>query len=193
MLAGTRRPARKDGRAMRGGGGFRSLFVIAVLALLTACGGNGGGGKSTSLDPNAPVLANIRATFGSPCSFPGGGGSTVVGTIETTVFEYTDADGDVRGGTLDIILTAPVGGALTFTAAIPSQGVTITGTTSGTITVVSCISFGGNASFTQRVTVTDGSGHVSNELELETPRPGGAPLLPRSEQAGLRGALEFRR
>ncbi|MGH7319310.1 MAG: hypothetical protein ACRELA_06750 [Candidatus Rokuibacteriota bacterium] len=175
---------------MRGKRTLASVGFIPLLLLGTACGKSGGGGSSpTAADPNTPVITNLRVSFGARCTLP----SNLPGTIETLAFEYTDADGNVRGGTLENTASAAVGGSITLTPPIPSPGVTITGTTSGTVTVTGCLHFGSNASVTEQVKVIDASGKASNVLKLEVPRPAGAPLLPRDADPASRKSLEFGR
>jgi len=173
---------------MRGKRTLASMGFIPLLLLGAACGkGGGGGSPPTAADLNAPVIGNLRVSFGSRCTLPG----NVPGTVETLAFEYTDADGNVRGGTLENTTSAAAGGSMIFTPGIPSPGVAISGTTSGTITVTACLFFGSNSSVTEQVKVTDASGKASNVLSLEVPRPGGAPLLPHSDESGLGKRLEF--
>ena len=175
---------------MRGARALVNVGILPVLVLATACGKGGGGGSSpTAVDPNAPVITNLRVSFGARCTLP----SNVQGTVETLAFEYTDADGNVQGGTLENTTSAAAGGPMTFTLGIPSPGVAISGTTSGTITVTACLFFGSNSSVTEQVKVTDASGKASNVLSLEVPRPGGAPLLPHSGESGFGKRLEFGR
>ena len=169
---------------MRGKRTLASMGFIPLLLLGTACGKSGGGGHAAA-DPNAPIITNLRVSFGAGCTLQGG----VRGTVEIIAFEYGDADGNVRGGTLENITSAPTGGSLSFTPAIPSQGVAISGTTSGTITVRTCLLFGDNSSVTERVKVTDASGKVSNTLTIEVRNPGGLPLLPHG--TAPRKTLEF--
>jgi hypothetical protein len=155
-----------------------------MLLLGAACGKGGGGGSPTAADPTIPVIANLRGTLGQPCAVQG-----VPGTIKTLTLDYTDADGNLRGGVAQFRATFPFGGASTLTGPIPSRGVGITGTTSGTITLTSCLHFGDNASFTQEVMVTDASGKASNVLSTTVPNPG-LPLLPRDPGTAPRKGLE---
>ena len=171
---------------MRGKRTLASMGFIPLLLLGTACGKSGGGGHAAA-DPNAPIITNLRVSFGAGCTLQGG----VRGTVEIIAFEYGDADGNVRGGTVENTTTAAVGGAMIFTPAIPSPSVTISGTTSGTITVTACLFFGSNSSVTEQIKVTDASGKTSNVLTIEVARPGGAPLLPRDADTPPRKALEF--
>lgn len=149
--------------------------MLPLLLLSAACSKDGGGRSSpTATDPTIPAIANLRVTLGQPCT----GTSGVAGTVKTVVFDYTDADGNLRGGSVTFRATFAVGGPSTLTGTIPSRAVAITGTTSGSIAVTSCVRFGSNSSFTQEVVVTDASGKASNALSTEVPNPG-VPLLPR--------------
>jgi hypothetical protein len=130
------------------------------------------------------VIANLRVAFGARCTV-----SNETGTIETLALDHADANGDTRGGTVENITTASAGGSITLTGAIPSPGVTVTGSTSGTISLRFCTRFGSNASITEQVRIADASGKASNVLTLEVARPGGAPLLPRDADPDLRKSL----
>jgi hypothetical protein len=170
---------------MEGRNTVASLGLIPVLLLGVACshhGGGGGGGTPTALDLNSPVIANLRVSFGPACTLPG----SEPGLAELVAFDYTDADGNLRGGTLEDTTIAPVGGTIPTTESIPSDGVTITGTTSGTVAAAFCTHFGDNPNFTEQVKVTDATGKVSNVLALNVTRPSGAPLLPRGTDLSIR-------
>ena len=156
------------------------LAVIPLLALATGCG-NGGGGGSASSDPNAPIIANLRVTFGNACLLAPGTG----GTIMVVAFDFADADGNVSGGVLEAQGTAPSGQVIPIQSAIPSRVVTISGTTSGTISIGICIRFGGNPSITLQGRITDASGKVSNTLTLAVANPG-LILRPRDSDPALR-------
>lgn len=167
--------------------------VIPLLVLATACGQDGGGGSSppTVPDANAPVIANLRVTFGTPCSIPADD-ENLPGTVEFLAFDYADADGNLRGGTVErTVAFAAFGGGSGVTLAIPSAPVAISGTRSGTITVAFCIYFATNTSATEQIKVTDASGKTSNVLTLEVPRPAGLPLLPRDAGPVAGRSLEF--
>ena len=156
---------------MRGKRNLARIGFIPLLLLGAACSSGGGGGSPAAADPNAPVITNLRATLGQTCPFA----ANLTGTVGVLVVDYADADGNVRGGVLEFVGIFPVGGAFTVTGAIPSPGVTVTGTTSGTIRAAACVRFGGNSRFTLQVKVTDASGKASNVLTLEVPNPGGLP------------------
>ena len=177
---------------MRGARAIVGLGLIPVLFLGVACskhggGGGGGGSTPTALDPKTPVITDLRASFHGACKLPGDN----PGVIEVLAMDYTDVDGNLRGGTLDDVATATVGGTLPLTAPIPSEGVTISGTKSGAITATFCTHFGDNSNIIERVKVTDASGKVSNELTLTVPKPGGAPELPRGADPEARKSMEF--
>src|SRR5262245_587513 len=104
----------------------RTVGLPLVLGLLAACSGGGGGG-GTSVDPNAPVIANLRVTFGRPCLLP----SNLPGTVEVLTFDFADADGNVSGGSLENITVSPTGQEFTINTPISSPRVRTTGTTSG--------------------------------------------------------------
>jgi hypothetical protein len=161
---------------------LRAVGLLLAMGLAAGCGG-GGGGSST--DPNAPVIVNPRVSFGATCTLTSGQG----GTIEVLSFDYTDADGNTSGGTLETTAAAVAGGPIVITAPIPSPGVTITGTTSGTISVSFCLAFGGNASVTEQMRIADASGKISNTLTIEVVRPSGALLLPKDGDPALRKSL----
>ena len=176
---------------MRGRKTVASLGLIPALLLGVACShhGGGGGGLPTAPDTNGPVIANLRVTFGPACAVAGG----LPGLAELLAFDYTDADGNLRGGTFNDTATFSMGGVAPSSEPIPSDGVTISGTTSGSIVAAFCVRFGTNSSLTEQVKVTDASGKVSNELALNVPRPNGAPELPRDADPTARKSMEFKR
>jgi hypothetical protein len=159
---------------------IRSWPILpALLALLAGCGGKGGGGGGgTAPDVNAPVISNLAGSVSEQgCSLPGG-----PGRIETLTFSYVDADGDLRGGTFENTTTPPGGAPMVFTGGLPSPGATITGTTSGQITIVACLRFGPFPSVEEKMRVTDSAGRTSSQLTVTVGRPAGAPLHPRGSK-----------
>jgi hypothetical protein len=154
-----------------------SIATPALLVLLAGCGGGkgGGGGGGTAPDVNTPVISNLTGSVsGQGCTLSG-----APARVETLTFSYVDADGDLRGGTVVNTTTAPGQAPLVFTVSLPSNGVTITGTTSGQITLTACLAFGSAPNVEEKVRVTDSAGRTSNELTVTVGRPAGAPLLPR--------------
>src|SRR5262245_35422029 len=88
------RPRERSCEAMRLSSPRRHLGLLLALPLVSACGGGGGGGSS--VDPNAPILSNLRLTTGGSCTISG---VNLPGTVEVFTFDYADADGNLRGGT----------------------------------------------------------------------------------------------
>lgn len=114
------------------------------------------------------------------------------------VLSFVPACGGGGGGGASVDPNAPVishlranfGGRCTLSGGLPGTGIAITGSpTSGTITLTSCFRFGSNDTVSEQVKVTDVSGKVSNELRIDVPRPGGAPLLPRDADPAIRKSL----
>ena len=171
---------------MRAARFLESLGVMSLLLLGAACGKDGGGGSPTASDPTIPVIANLRVALGRPCTITGG----AAGTVKTAAIDYADADGNLRGGVLELTGIADIGGTQTQTTGIPSAPVTISGTTSGTITVTSCLHFGSNSSFTQQVRVSDATGKVSNALTTRVANPG-LPLSPSGTEGAPRDSLRY--
>ena len=171
---------------MRGARPLESLGLISLLLLGAACSKGGGGGSPVASDPTIPVIANLRVALSRPCTISGGAN----GTVKTVAVDYTDADGNLRGGVLELTGIADVGGTQTQTAGIPSAPVAISGTTSGTITVTSCLHFGSNSSLTQQVRVADATGKVSNALTTKVTNPG-LPLSPSGAEAAPRDSLRY--
>jgi hypothetical protein len=174
---------------MRTARSLAGLGVLPLLLLGAACskGGGGGGSSPTASDPTTPTIANLRVALGRPCTIAVAGG--IPGTIKTVAIDYADADGNLRGGTLELTLIGEVGGTQPQTAAIPSGPVAISGTTSGTITVTSCLHFGSNSSITQQVRVADATGKISNTLATRVPNPG-LPLQPSGPDTAPRDRLQ---
>jgi hypothetical protein len=91
---------------------------------------------------------------------------------------FTDVDGNVSGGKATVNGTFDRSASFVFDIPIPSAGATISGTTSGTITLHTCVRYGSSTALTVAVRVTDASGKVSNELSAPIIRPAGFPLRP---------------
>ncbi|HZS32872.1 MAG TPA: hypothetical protein VFC42_05790 [Methylomirabilota bacterium] len=148
----------------------------AAVVALAGCGGGGKGG--TAPDPNAPVISDLVGEFLSgTCPGPG--------TPRRLTFRFQDADGNVSGGTVSVVATFDGGATFPVDFPIPSPALRITGTTSGTITLSACVTYGSRTSLTEAVTLTDASGRKSNTLTTTTPRPAGAPELPQPAPAPL--------
>src|SRR5262245_20287440 len=150
---------------------LRSIGLLLMLSLTAACG-NGDGGSS-SVDLNAPVIANLRPNLDVRC---------FLGRVLTFTLDYVDADGNVRGGILEATFVSSSGARHVESTPIPSPAVTIAGspapapavtiagTTSGTITATSvCFGFGSSA--TAAVKVIDATAKSSNILTFEVRAP----------------------
>jgi hypothetical protein len=149
---------------------LRSIGLLLMLSLTAACG-NGNGGSS-SVDPNAPVIANLRANLDVRCN---------LGRVLTVTLDYVDADGNVLGGTLEATFISFTGARLADSTPITSPPVTIFGnpapavavsgtTTSGTITATS-ICYGFGSSGTAEFKVVDATAKSSNSLTIAVRAP----------------------
>ena len=98
---------------------------------------------------------------------------------------FTDADGNMSGGSGTVTATFDQTTPAVVTFPIPSAAASITGTTAGTITLFACVTFGSSTTLTEVVRVADASGKVSNELSVTISRPAGAPELPTSAPAPM--------
>src|SRR6185295_5021752 len=114
-----RRPANGKDGAMRVARPLESLALMSLLLLGAACSKGGGGGSPVASDPTIPVIANLRVALGRPCTISGGAN----GTVKTVAVDYTDADGNLRGGVLELTGIADIGGTQTQTTGIPSAPV----------------------------------------------------------------------
>lgn len=158
-----------------------------ALLIMASCEGGGGGGPAGPA-PGGPFISNLVAGFlpqGCTLQNP-----NRPGTGLALSFNYTDSDGNVQGGQVHARGTfEPSGTAIGLVLGVPSNGVTITGVTEGTIGVALCVTFGSETAITITVAVADTAGNLSNILEARLSRPGGAPEMPRSDQTGD-GAME---
>jgi hypothetical protein len=137
-------------------------LAIAVLAV-----GGCGGGKSTT--PTALAISNLLVSFGVACTV-----GAQSGTVEVLSFNFVDPEGDVQGGTVENNKVPNVGPSVTLSGGVPSPGITISGTTSGTVTITECIHFGSATSIAEHVTLVDAAGHRSNDISTTVTKPSGA-------------------
>jgi hypothetical protein len=135
---------------------LRHLRIGVLAAVLAGCGGSGGT-TGASGEPGAPQIANGVGTTAN-------GRSCVVGTVPGTpaaiLFDYSDVEGDVRGGTVQII--GPLVAFAAVTLNVPSSTVSITGTTAGRIAVGGLCRSSGVGNY--KVRLFDAGGRGSNEL-----------------------------
>ena len=161
-----------------------AVVPAALAVILTGCGG---GKKSVAgPSPDAPVIANLALSFTQqPCTLSG-----LPGTLHQAAFDYTDANGDLRGGTVTDTTRPDVGSPIVVTGGIPQDGVQITGTTTGRITLTFCVRFNSVSTITETVSVTDAAGHQSNELSASAARPAGVPERLRSGEGPAPGVAK---
>lgn len=155
----------------------RSVVLILASALI-GCGG-GGSSSPTATSPNAPVISNPSGEFllRNTCQTDVGGGS-----LQLLLFDYTDPDGNVQGGRVEVTggffdSAAPQ----TLTFEVPSQTVSTTGTTSGQIALAICITFGESRQLSETIVLFDATDNRSNRLSITVVTPAGA-----AETAGRR-------
>ncbi|MGH7320786.1 MAG: hypothetical protein ACRELA_14335 [Candidatus Rokuibacteriota bacterium] len=151
---------------------LRTGAALMLATVLVACGGKGGSTTASS----TPVVANLGVSFGAQCTLASG----LAGTRGFVTFEFVDAEGDLSGGRVVATATFDVGGPITITFNIPSPEVTVSGTTSGTVTLLTCIRFGSSSSAILSGALFDAANQASNTLTLSVQRPAGAPEAPRS-------------
>jgi hypothetical protein len=131
-----------------------SVSILAIV--LAGCGSSHHSGTTTP--SNSPVISDLGvATSPQGCSVQG-----FAGHPRTVTFTFMDTDGNETGGHVDLVLSGG-GPTQSLASPVPSGFVTISGTTSGTITVLLCIAVvGGSATLT--VSLTDAAGNTSNTL-----------------------------
>lgn len=118
-----------------------SVFVLLLAALLSACGGDGGG------DDAAPSISNLRYTPSSELQLPGDS-ATITGTVD-----FADNGGNV----VEMHLSTSAGDSLILPLSLPGVG---KGTLTGSFTVA--LDQIGRTSF--EVWLQDSTGQVSNRL-----------------------------
>ena len=145
----------------------RGVAASTILAIgVAGCGGHSSSGTGPS-QPGAPVISNLAAQYGrGTCAIQGRTGRPLDVTLQ-----YSDVDGDVRGGTLQATGTfLPSNQPIEVNFPVPSNAATITGTTAGSITAFGCVLFNGGSALSLAVALVDKAGHSSNVLTaLVTP------------------------
>lgn len=150
--------------------------VTTILAIgVAGCGGHSSSGTGPS-QPGVPVISNLTAQYGSgTCPIQGRTGRPLDVTLQ-----YSDSDGDVRGGTLQTTGTfLPSNQPINVNFSLPSDAATVTGTTDGSITAFACVLFNGGSALSLTVALVDKAGHSSNvlatQINPELPRGHGGP------------------
>jgi hypothetical protein len=151
---------------------------LAVTACLGAAGIGCAGSSSSA--PSAGgvnlVIGGLTTAFpGSTCTreFPGTRGAT--GTTLFLTFTYSAPQGNLTGGTVQLVQAYNTGDSETHTFAIPSEFLTISGTTTGTIRVGACPRYNDATVSMETLTLFDAAGHSSNALTVSLTKPAGAP------------------
>ena len=131
--------------------------------------------SAPSADDVNLVIAGLSTSFpGSTCTreFPGTRG--VQGTTLLMSFTFSAPQGNLTGGRVQLVQTYNVGDAETHTFAIPSDFLTISGTTIGTIRVGACPRYNDATVSMETLTLFDAAGHSSNSLTVSLTKPAGA-------------------
>ena len=142
---------------------IRGIAASAILAIgVAGCGGHSSSGTSPS-QPGVPVISNLAAQYGQgTCPIQGRTGRPLIVTLQ-----YSDADGDVRGGTLETTGTfLPSNQPIEVNFPVPSNTATVTGTTAGSITAFACVLFNGSSALSLTAALVDKAGHSSNVLSF---------------------------
>ena len=138
-----------------------------------ACSGSSSSAPSAS-DVNLVIGGLATAFTGSSCTreFPGTRGAA--GTTLSLTFTYSAPQGNLTGGRVQLVQSYNTGDPDTHTFAIPSEFLTMNGTTSGTIRVGACPRYNDATVSMETVTLFDAAGHVSNSLTVSLTKPAGA-------------------
>lgn len=152
-----------------------SFSLIACIgAAELACSGSSS--SAPSGDQVNLVIGGLATAFpGSSCTreFPGTRGAA--GTTLFLTFTYSAPLGNLTGGHVQLIQSYNTGDPDTHTFAIPSEFLTMNGTTSGTIRVGACPRYNDATVSMETVTLFDAVGHSSNALTVSLTKPAGAP------------------
>jgi hypothetical protein len=121
------------------------------------------------------VIGGLSTAFpGSSCTreFPGTRGAA--GTTLFLTFTYSAPLGNLTGGHVQLVQSYNTGDADTHTFAIPSEFLTMSGTTSGTIRVGACPRYNDATVSMETLTLVDAAGNSSNGLTVSVTKPAGA-------------------
>jgi hypothetical protein len=122
------------------------------------------------------VIGGLATAFpGSSCTreFPGTRGAA--GATLFLTFTYSAPQGNLTGGRVQLVQAYNVGDPETHTFAIPSEFLTMNGTTFGTIRVGACPRYNDATVPMETLTLFDAVGHSSNALTVSVTKPAGAP------------------
>jgi hypothetical protein len=157
---------------------LKAVLPFALICCLSgtelACSGGSASNPSNS-DVNL-VIGGLETAFpGTSCTreVPGTRGAS--GTTLSFTFTYSASQGNVTGGRVQLVQNYNTGDSETHTFAIPSQFLTISGTTFGTIRVGACPRYNDATVTLESLTLFDAAGHSSNTLTVSVTKPAGAP------------------
>jgi hypothetical protein len=155
---------------LRSASSFALTACVAAAAI--ACSRSS---ASPSTGPNLVIGGLISVFPGSSCTreFPGTRGAE--GTTLSLTFTYSAPEGNVTGGSVQLVQAYDTGDSETHTFAIPSEFLTMTGTTFGTIRVGACPRYNDASVSKETLTLIDAAGHSSNALTVSLTKPAGAP------------------
>jgi hypothetical protein len=139
-----------------------------------ACSGSSSSGPSAG-DVNL-VIGGLATSFpGSSCTREVPGTRGAAGTTLSLTFTYSAPLGNLTGGRVQLFQSYNTGDPDTHMFAIPSEFLTMTGTTSGTIRVGACPRYNDATVSMETLTLFDAAGHSSNALTVSLTKPAGAP------------------
>jgi hypothetical protein len=130
--------------------------IWLLAAALAGCDKNG------PTSPDSPVISNLSTALAGGC-----GRSQLAELAQRVEFDYADPNGDVRGGHVEVRARSQKADPETFNVTVPSDAASISGTTTGHITVSVCtgvIAFEGDR---VRVRLFDAANNASNEAEVK--------------------------
>src|SRR5262245_15164197 len=146
-----------------------ALAVLGVQLSTSACGGNNTAPSASTVTLTISGLSSAFPGSGCTREFPGTRGAA--GTTLFLTFTYSAPQGNLTGGHVQLVQSYNATDSETHTFAIPSDFLTISGTTSGTIRVGACPRYLDATGSTETVSLSDAGGHSSNALSVTVTRP----------------------
>jgi hypothetical protein len=148
-------------------------LIVCVSGAAIGCSGSSSPAPSAS-DVNL-VIGGLATVFpGSTCTREVPGTRGAMGTTLFLTFTYSAPQGNLSGGRVQLFQSYNTGDSETHTFAIPSDFLTMSGTTNGTIRVGACPRYNDATASMESLTLFDASGHSSNTLTVSVTRPAGA-------------------
>jgi len=148
----------------------RALVLVSVLTL-TACGGSS---PTVPTASTVPTISNLAASFSSAGCVRSADG--LAGRALVMTFDFSDPKGQTSGGRIQLTRVYDTGRSETHFFAVPTEVVVSGTTTTGQIRIGNaCPLYNDATASTERLTLIDASGAVSNTLSISVLRPAGAP------------------